>query len=225
MTQGISSAHSGLHTQEHPHPHHHGQHVRGHRTGGPGHIHPAQQFQGTRQPPPRSRLPRPGTAPTKTSTPAHSGGQMDAGARGGKKAHQRALALITFHPTAHLPKELGHGAPHRPGGAGPPHHHRRPIPPRRPGTPLGPHSHPSDVPTTARPQQSRHPLPDPSTSKPQSHPTPPPLQDRTSHRIVGHPGQPPPNNPSFTSSRQTPPGRSSTGHMESSWRPRPTPRR
>ena len=60
--------------------------------------------------------------------------------------------------------------------------------PRRPRTPLRPHSHPSDAPTTARPQRSRHPLPHRSTPKPQSHPTPPPLQNRTSYRVVGHPG-------------------------------------
>ena len=70
----------------------------------------------------------------------------------GKKAHQRALAHISCQSHGPLTNRLQLGAPHRPGGASPPHHHRRPIHPRRPRTPLGPHSHPSNAPTTARPQ-------------------------------------------------------------------------
>ena len=141
-----------------PGPNHHGQHVPGHRTRRPGHIHPAQQVQGTRHPPPWGRIPRPGTASSKIPTAAHPGGQTDAGTRRGKKGPP------TRHSPHHRPtcgpptKGLRHGAPHRPGGASPPHHHRRPIRPRHPRTPLGPHSHPSDVPTQQAPKDPVTPL-------------------------------------------------------------------
>ena len=103
-------------------------------------------------PPPRCRIPRPGTAPTKTPTPAHPGGQTDTGARRGKKGPPTRPSPHHCPPCSPPTKGLRHGAPHRPGGASPPHHHRRPIHPRRPRTPLGPHNHPSDAPTTAGPQ-------------------------------------------------------------------------
>ena len=116
----------------------------------------------------------------------------DAGARRGKKGPPTRPSPHHRPPSSPPTKGLRHGAPHRPGGASPPHHHRRPIHPRRPRTPLGPQNHPSDAPPTAGPQRSRHPFPGRSTPKPQGHPTPPPLQDVTSHRIVGHPGHAPP---------------------------------
>ena len=173
-------------------PHHNGQHVPGHRTRRPGHIHPAQQVEGTRHTPPRCRIPRPGTAPTKTPTAAHPGGQTDTGARQGKKVPPTRPSPHHRPPRSPPTKGLRYGPPHHPGGASPPHHHRCPIHPRCPRTPLGPHNHPSDAPTTAGPQRSHHPLPHRSTPKLQGHPTPPTLQDRTSHRIVGHPGHAPP---------------------------------
>ena len=155
-------------------------------------MHPAQQVQGTRHPPPRCRIPRPGTTPTKTPTPAHPGGQTDTGARRGKKGPPTRPGPHHRPPRSPPTKGLRHGAPHCPGGASPPHHHRRPVHPRRQRTPLGPHNHPSNAPTTPGPQRSRHPLPRRSTPKPQGPPTPPLLQDTTSHRIVGQPGHAPP---------------------------------
>ena len=43
------------------------EHVPGHRTRGPGHIHPAQQVQGTRHSPAPGRVPRLWTAPTQNT--------------------------------------------------------------------------------------------------------------------------------------------------------------
>ena len=68
-----------------PGPHHNGHHVPGHSTRRPRHIHPARQVQGTGHRPARGRVPRPGTAPTKTPTPTHPRGQTVARARWGKK--------------------------------------------------------------------------------------------------------------------------------------------
>ena len=75
--------------------------------GDPGIYILPNRSMGTRYPPPRSRISRPGTVSTKTPTPAHPGGQTDAGARRDKKAHQGALAHITVRPAAHLPKDFG----------------------------------------------------------------------------------------------------------------------
>ena len=78
---------------------------------------------------------------------------------GGKQAHQRALPHITIRPTAHLPKDFGternivlEGQAHHIITAtlytlAAHEHHWEPD------------SHPSDAPTTPRPQRSRHPLP------------------------------------------------------------------
>ena len=175
-------------------------------------MNPAEQVQGTRHPPARSRFPRPWTAPSKRPTPAHPGGQTDASAKRGKKGPPTRPGPHHCPPHSSPTKGLLRRGPYRPGGASPPHHHRRPIHLRRPSTPLGPHSHPSDAPTSARPQRSRHPPPHRSTPKPQGNPTPPPLQDRTSHRIMGQPGHPSPNNPPWTSSKRMPNGGSSTWH-------------
>ena len=155
-------------------------------------MHPAQQVQGTRHAPARGRVPHPWTAPTKTQTPTHPRGQTIASAKWGKKGPP--MRPGPHHRPPHSPptKGLRHGAPHRPGGTSPTHHHHRPIHPRRPRTPLGPHCHPSDAPTTARPQRPHCPLLHRSTPTPQGYPTPPALQDRTSHRIVGHPEHAPP---------------------------------
>ena len=206
-------------------PHHHGQHVPGHRTGRPGHIHPAQQVQGTRHPPPRCRIPRLGPPPPKHQHQHIPGDKRTQAPDGGKKADQRALAHITVHPAAHLPKDFG--TERHIILEGQAHHiittalytlaaHEC-------------HSDPTTIPAMPPPPQgpprSRHPLPHRSTPKPHGHPTPPPLQERTSHRIVGHPGHPPPNNPPSTSSKRTPNGGSSTGHTESSWWPRPIPQK
>ena len=122
-----------------------------HRTGGHRYVHTAQQVQGTRHPPARGRVPRSWTAPTKTATPKHLGGQTDAGASRGKRGPPTRSGPHHRPPFSPTTKRLQHRAPQRPGGAGPPHHHRRPLHPRRPRTPLGPHSHPSDAPATARP--------------------------------------------------------------------------
>ena len=129
---------------------------------------------------------------------------------GGKKGHQRALAHIIVHRTAHLPKDFGterhivlEGQAH--------HiitaalytltaHERYWDPTAIPAMPPPPQG-PKDPNTTIHIDQ---------------------LLSR--HRIVGHPGHAPPNLPS-TSSKRTPNGGSTTGHTESSWRPRPTSRK
>ena len=142
----------------------------------------------------------------------------------GKKAHQRALTQTTVHPTANLPTDFGmerhivlegkakHIITAALYGLAAHEHHWDPT--AISAMPLS---------TTARPQRPRQPLPHRSTPTPQGHPTPPPLMDRISHRIVGDPGHAPPTSHRSTSSKRTFNGGSSTGHTGSSWRPRPTP--
>ena len=175
-----------------PGPGHHGQHVPGHGARGPRHINPPQQVKGARHPPARGRVPRPWTASTKRPTPTHPRGQTVAGTRWGKKGPPTRSG--PHHRTPHSPptKGLRHGTPHSSGGTSQAHHNRRSIHPRRPRPPLGPHCHPSDAPTTAKPLRPRQPLPHQSLLTPQGHATLPPLHDRNSHRIVGHPGHAPP---------------------------------
>ena len=90
-----------------PTPTRNGQYAPGHSAGGRRHTHPAQQVQGSRHLPAQCRIPHPWTAPTRTPTQTHSGGQTAADGRRGKKGHQRALVHITVQPTAHLPKDFG----------------------------------------------------------------------------------------------------------------------
>ena len=90
-----------------PTPTHNGQYVPGHSAGGPRHTHPAKQVQRSRHLPAQCRIPHPWTAPTRTPTRTHPGGQTVADGRRGKKGHQRALAHITVQPTAHLPQDFG----------------------------------------------------------------------------------------------------------------------
>ena len=155
--------------------HHNRQHVPGHRAGGPRNLHPAQQVQGTRHPPAWGRVLRPWTAPTKTPTPTDPRGQTVAGARQMKKGPPTSPGL--HHCPPHCPPTRGllHGAPYRPGGASPAHHHRRPVHTRHPRTPLGP----------------CHPLPHRPTLTPWGHPTRPPILDGVSRRIVGYPRRTP----------------------------------
>ena len=71
---------------------------------------------------PASTTPPPGPpASTQQTAPGDKPTQAP---DGGTKAHQHALAHITVPPCSPPTKELRHRAPHRPGGASPPHHHR-----------------------------------------------------------------------------------------------------
>ena len=97
----------GLEEPTVPGPHHHGQHVPWHHTRGPRHIHPAQQVQGTRHPHARVESLALGPSPPKHQHQHIQGDRRAQAPDGGKKNHQRALAHITVHPTAHLPKDFG----------------------------------------------------------------------------------------------------------------------